>query len=75
MLPTVAGFPDLFTFVSPKKRTGLACGSFGWGGQSIDQVEEGLKSCGFEMLEQVRTKYIPEQQMLDAVTTKIESLL
>ncbi|NLD99178.1 MAG: FprA family A-type flavoprotein [Fibrobacter sp.] len=75
MLPTVAGFLTYLRSLSPKKRTGLAFGSFGWGGQSIDQVEEGLKSCGFEMLEQVRTKYIPEQQTLDAVTTKIESLL
>ena len=26
--------------LSPKERTGLAFGSYGWGGQSIDQVDE-----------------------------------
>jgi flavorubredoxin len=75
MLPTVAGFLTYLRALSPKQRTGLAFGSYGWGGQSIDQVEECLKLCGFDILEQIRTKYIPDQQILDNVTSKIESLI
>lgn len=75
LLPSVASFLTYLRALSPKKRTGLAFGSYGWGGQSIDQVEEYLKSCGFEIMQQVRTKYIPDQKTLEAITSEIESAL
>lgn len=75
MLPSVAAFLTYLRALSPKERTGLAFGSFGWGGQSIDQVNESLKACGFKMLEQIKTKYIPNQNTLSDVTASVESLL
>lgn len=73
MLPTVAGFLTYLKALSPKKRTGLAFGSYGWGGQSVDQVNESLKACGFETLEPVKVKYIPDNETLSGITKSIEA--
>ncbi len=72
MLPTVSAFLTYLRALSPKTRIGMAFGSYGWGGQSIDQVDEGLRLCGFEMLEKVKAKYIPDQETLKAITSRIE---
>jgi flavorubredoxin len=71
MLPTVSAFLTYMKGLAPKNRIGLAFGSYGWGGQSVGQVEEILKSCGFEMLEKVRMQYIPDPASLKDVTQKI----
>lgn len=75
MLPTVGGFLTYLRALSPKKRIGLAFGSFGWGGQSIAEVEAALKTCGFDLLESIKTKYIPDAETLAAVTAQIEQAL
>ena len=75
MLPTVAAFLTYLKGLAPKNRTGLAFGSYGWGGQSIGQVEDILKSCGFEMLDQIRIQYIPDEEVLKAITGKVENLI
>lgn len=72
MLPTVAAFLCYLKGLAPKKRIGLAFGSYGWGGQSVGQVEETLKNCGFELMEQVRIQYIPDNDQLREVSKKIE---
>ncbi|HMA65203.1 MAG: FprA family A-type flavoprotein, partial [Fibrobacterota bacterium] len=56
---------------SPKKRTAFAFGSYGWGGQSIDQVQTELKNCGFDLLEPFKVKYIPDQTTLDDIASKV----
>ena len=75
MLPTVAAFLTYLKGLSPKKRTGLAFGSYGWGGQSVGQVAENLASCGFTMLEPVKVKYIPDEAQLAGITEKLEKEL
>ena len=72
MLPTVAGFLAYLKGLSPKKRIALAFGSYGWGGQSIGQIEGTLKECGFELLEMVRILYVPDDGQLQEVTAKLE---
>lgn len=59
MLPNVAAFLTYMKGLSPKGRTGLAFGSYGWSGESIPQIEEILKSCGFEMLPSIKQVYMP----------------
>ena len=54
MLPTVAGFLTYLKGLAPKNRIGLAFGSYGWGGQSVGQIEEVLASLKFEMKENIR---------------------
>jgi flavorubredoxin len=75
VLPSVSAFLTYLRSLSPKKRIGLAFGSYGWGGQSIDQIDSGLKECGFETLESIKVKYIPDQPTLDDITLKVEALV
>ncbi len=76
ILPTVAGFLAYLKGLSPKKRVGLAFGSYGWGGQSIDVVDAALKDCGFEMLgAPLRHKYIPTAEALHEMTGQVEQFL
>lgn len=72
MLPTVAGFLTYLRGLAPKGRVCFAFGSYGWGGQSIAQVEQALEGCGFDKLcESVRIQYIPKQDDLDALAAKV----
>ncbi len=72
MLPSIAGFLTYLKGLAPKNRIGLAFGSYGWGGQSIGQVEEILNDIGFEMLESIKVKYIPWDENLNEITEKIK---
>jgi len=72
MLPTVGAFLTYFKGLAPKNRVGLAFGSYGWGGQSVGQVEDVLKSCDFEMLENIRLQYIPDEATLQTITERVK---
>lgn len=75
MMPTVASFLCYLKGLSPKNRKAFAFGSYGWGGQSIPQVEEELKKCGFEIcLDRIAIQYIPKQEQLDKITQDIINL-
>lgn len=71
LLPTVAAFLTYMKGLAPKDRIGLAFGSYGWGGQSIGQIEEVLKSSGFKMLDSIKVQYVPGKETLDNIQEKI----
>jgi flavorubredoxin len=75
MMPTVAAFLTYLKGLAPKERTGLAFGSYGWGGQSVAQIESILEDCGFTMLDNIRTLYIPDAAALAEITSKLEAAL
>jgi flavorubredoxin len=75
ILPTVAAFLTYLRALSPKKRVGLAFGSYGWGGQGVEQVNGYLKDSGFELLEPLKVKYVPEAETLHQLTSKVEQML
>ncbi|HNU54142.1 MAG TPA: FprA family A-type flavoprotein [Candidatus Syntrophosphaera sp.] len=78
ILPTVAAFIYYLKGLSPKQRIGLAFGSYGWGGQSVSILQQLLgdpKECGFEMLEPVKTQYIPDAAILAGITQHAEQQL
>jgi flavorubredoxin len=75
MLPTVAGFLTYLRSLSPKKRIGLAFGSYGWGGQSADQIDAALKECGFETAEPIKAKYIPDMETLEGISESIDRIV
>ena len=75
MLPPVAAFLTYLKGLAPKNRIALAFGSYGWGGQSIGQIEEILKGCGFDTKENIRIQYIPEKQQLKEVMAKVEDFV
>jgi flavorubredoxin len=75
ILPTVAAFLYYLKGLSPKDRIGLAFGSYGWGGQSIPILQQLLgdpKECGFKMLEPIKHQYIPSQEDLEKIKSKLE---
>ena len=75
MMPTVASFLCYLKGLSPKNRKAFAFGSYGWGGQSIANVEEELKKCGFDIcLDKVSIQYIPTQEQLDKITQDVINL-
>ena len=75
MMPTIAGFLCYLKGLAPKNHKAFAFGSYGWGGQSIGQIEEELKACGCEIiLDKIRVANVPGQEDLAAITEKIKSL-
>lgn len=62
MLPTVAAFLTYLKGLAPKKRKAIAFGSYGWGGQSVKQVEEALKQARFDVVYTKKMQYIPSQE-------------
>lgn len=71
IMPTVSAFVTYCKGLAPKKRIGLAFGSYGWGGQSIAHIDEVLKGMGWDMLPSVKVNYIPDKQSLAAITQQI----
>lgn len=72
MLPTVSAFLTYLKGLAPKGRKAFAFGSYGWGGQSIGQVEEQLADCKFEiMLDKIRVQYVPSEETLKDITEKV----
>jgi flavorubredoxin len=59
MLPNVAAFLTYMKGLAPKNRTGLAFGSYGWSGESVGDIEEVLKDCGFTVLPQIKVQWMP----------------
>ena len=71
ILPTVSAFLTYLKGLAPKSRIGLAFGSYGWGGQSVGIIENELKQCGFDILEQIRIQYIPDEKTLTKEKEKL----
>lgn len=71
ILPTVSAFLTYMKGLAPKGRVGLAFGSYGWGGQSIDEVQKALESCGFDMMEKIKVQYVPEEDELERIKENV----
>ncbi len=72
MMPTIAGFLCYLKGLRPVNHKGFAFGSYGWGGQSIAQVEDELKSAGVEIiLDKIKIANLPTSQQLDDITKQI----
>ena len=75
MMPTVAGFLCYMKGLSPKGLKGFAFGSYGWGGQSIPQVEEALKDCKVEIvLDQQKIQNTPNPKLLKELQQNVLDL-
>jgi len=59
ILPNVAAFLTYMKGLAPKNRIGLAFGAYGWSGESVGDIEETLKDCGFDILPQVKAQWMP----------------
>ena len=75
MMPSVAAFLCYLKGLAPKGRQAFAFGSYGWGGQSIAQVEDELKAAGCEIcLEKLRIANVPTAAQLADIREKIKAL-
>lgn len=75
MLPTVAAFLTYLQGLAPRNRIGLAFGSYGWGGQSIQQIEASLKACDFKLLPASKIQYVPSEKQLQDITATVSKSL
>lgn len=72
MLPTIAGFLCYMRGLAPVNLKYVAFGSYGWGGQSIEQVENELKGMKLEqLLPPIRQYYTPKQEDLENIENLI----
>lgn len=76
MLPTVAEFLTYLKGLAPKNRKAFAFGSYGWGGQSVGQINDILKDANFEIiLEPIRINYVPEKADLERIKEEIKNVI
>jgi len=76
MLPTVAGFLTYLKGLAPKNRIGIAFGSYGWGGQSVQKIEEILEASKFDIpVRGLRIQYIPQEKDLQEFKEKVKTAL
>ncbi|WP_422447416.1 hypothetical protein [Thermoanaerobacterium sp. DL9XJH110] len=75
IMPTVSAFLTYLKGLATGNKTGLAFGSYGWGGQSIDLVDQELKECKFETMEKIKVRYVPDDAVLAGITDKVKENL
>lgn len=76
LMPNVSAFLTYLKGLSTKEHKAFAFGSYGWSGQSVGQVEELLKGCGYEiMLEKQRLKYIPSKEQLETLAQSVKQAI
>lgn len=75
MLPTVASFLTYLKGLSPGERKGLAFGSYGWGGQSVGQVASMLEEARFDLLDEIRLQYVPDNEALQEIKEKMRGMI
>jgi len=76
MLPTIAGFLCYLKGLAPVGLSSFAFGSYGWGGQSIAQIEEQLDTLGFKrLMPGIRINYVPKPEDLKQIHDDIAQAL
>ncbi len=76
MMPTVAAFLCYMRGLSPEGKKGLAFGSYGWGGQGINEIQHEMERMGIEMMmEPIKTTYIPAKELLSEIETHISDIV
>lgn len=74
ILPTVSAFLTYMKGLAPKNRIGIAFGSYGWGGQSISEIESILESAGFKLpIKGLRIQWVPDDKELVELKEKIRN--
>ena len=65
LLPTMASFLTYMKGLRPRKKVGLAFGSYGWSGEAVGQLNEYLKEIQAEVIhEGLKVKYAPTEEVL-----------
>jgi flavorubredoxin len=75
LLPSVAAFLEYMKGLAPKKRTALAFGSYGWGGQSVERIDEVLRNCGFATWDKIKVQWVPDDTALEEIKARVVNSL
>jgi len=76
MMPSVAAFLTYMKGLAPKNRIGIAFGSYGWGGQSVGEIEKAFEACKFQVpLKGLKIQYIPDESDLSGLKEKIKTTI
>ena len=65
LFPTVSDFLSYMKGLKPMNKIGAAFGSYGWSGEATKLVSQELQAMQFEMLEPVRSQYVPDADNLE----------
>jgi len=76
MLPTISAFLTYMKGLAPENRIGVAFGSYGWGGQSISDIENILEASKFELpLRGLKVQWVPDEAELILLREKINDII
>lgn len=75
IMPNVAGFLYYLKGLAPQNRKAIAFGSYGWGGQSVAQIESIMKESGLNVVKTFRERYIPSQDKIECIQREVEEIL
>lgn len=75
ILPTVGSFLTYLKGLAPKNRVGFTFGSYGWGGQSVPELEKILSSMGFTMIPSFSCNYIPDEEAINKIKQQLKDNL
>ncbi len=68
VLPSMAAFLTYLKGLRPRKRTGLAFGSYGWSPRSREDIEAVMRGLGWDVPEPgISINYVPDPEELEAV--------
>jgi flavorubredoxin len=74
MLPTVSAFLTYLKGLAPKNRVGIAFGSYGWGGQSIGDIENILEQAKFELpIKGLKIQWVPDEDELKDLKERLKT--
>jgi flavorubredoxin len=73
LMPTIGAFLTYVKGLKPRKKIGLAFGSYGWSGQAPGIIEDEMKAIGWEVpIEKLRIAYVPDENELDELKITIK---
>jgi flavorubredoxin len=76
MLPAAAAFLAYMKGLAPKNRIGIAFGSYGWGGQSVGDIENILEAAKFELpVKGLKIQWVPDDKELTELKNKIREAI
>ncbi|NGX34180.1 MAG: Nitric oxide reductase [Candidatus Anoxychlamydiales bacterium] len=75
MMPTVAAFLYYLKGLRPQNRIAIAFGSYGWGGQSLDEIKQIFEFLKYQILDTIKFEYIPSQDDLDKIEKELKNKL
>ncbi|MCX8059108.1 MAG: FprA family A-type flavoprotein [Spirochaetes bacterium] len=75
MLPTVSAFITYFKGLNPKNRKIFVFGSYGWGGESIKDIEKIINEMGLNIIGSYKIQYVPSDEDLNKIKDDISNKL